>query len=417
VGFVCVEMTEVPTAGEVATDQIAANKQTKPAGFEFILQQSSFQQSTEALSVPNKKELFLSRALARIDEALISATKVIGQKRDQILEELFHDVTAPLEDDILSFCGLPFDSDHPPCYFELLAEEYQRDPKAFNKAYQSCLMLWNNLYHPILFAALFYRVVVLESSNGADGVKHMNEIRRGANRLFWIDVRRHTNRFRSIYQFLKEQIVLQSSRWIVAAIGQNALAIFGTVARFFFYYEHASKLPEFLRLSEQQLITFRLENSSAPVLQQTSLFGTTLRNCALPDVVVVEVADLLYILKDQTLLIDIITNMTVLKDIRFRDLSTLLKLQSVLYNISAPGGPFYAPRDVRVAARKTMEVLFPRGNISRTLTYLAFRLTHPYYATKSFAHFLFRWLMFWLLLIFALFWRWPKSIVRRASSD
>lgn len=47
------------------------------------------------------------------------------------------------------------------------------------------------------------------------------------------------------------------------------------------------------------------------------------------------------------------------KDIRFRDLITLIKLQAVLYNISAPGGPFYAPRDVRRAAAETMQVLFP----------------------------------------------------------
>lgn len=40
-------------------------------------------------------------------------------------------------------------------------------------------------------------------------------------------------------------------------------------------------------------------------------------------------------------------------------MATPLRIQAVLYNMSAPGGPFYAPREVRSAAYHTLKILYP----------------------------------------------------------
>lgn len=52
-------------------------------------------------------------------------------------------------------------------------------------------------------------------------------------------------------------------------------------------------------------------------------------------------------------------------------------LVAMVHDDARAGGPYYAPRSVRVAALEVLDALFPMGRRSRRLVRLVFRVLHP----------------------------------------
>lgn len=65
-----------------------------------------------------------------------------------------------------------------------------------------------------------------------------------------------------------------------------------------------------------------------------------------------------------------------------------IKLQSALYRMWRPGGPYYPSRNVRHQAREMIDLLFPGGRFVRFLVNASFRLIHQYTWPRS--------LVFWI---------------------
>ena len=51
---------------------------------------------------------------------------------------------------------------------------------------------------------------------------------------------------------------------------------------------------------------------------------------------------------------------------------------TLLFTMSQPGGPFYAPRKVRHAAVRTFDAIYPRGRRLRWLFKTATAMLHPF---------------------------------------
>lgn len=54
-----------------------------------------------------------------------------------------------------------------------------------------------------------------------------------------------------------------------------------------------------------------------------------------------------------------------------------MRLASDLYNLAAPGGPYYPPPTVQRAATAALDSLFPTGQGTRRLLRLVFRALYP----------------------------------------
>jgi hypothetical protein len=347
---------------------------------------------------------FLSRVMEHIDLTLTEASRTVGKAREQFMQSLFNDISTDIEDEVvesLQFSGVR------PCYYELLSECYRQREDAFNSAYEKCIVLWNNVYHPLIFAALFHRTVF--GPETVDSLKNINELRRGANRLFWLDLRRKTRRFYPVYRFLKEEVLLRPVvRWPYSFVEISLVEIFRVVSRFLFYYEGALAYKPFLDDVEAAKATHRSAKHEQrdTSYMASSFFSRSIMDTSLRDMFTAELASHIEVLKDETILLSYLHHCRVLQGVRYEDRMTVLKLQSLFYNLSNPGGPLYPTRQVRTVADEVCRQIFPKGFTSRRLVRIMFAMLHPWYATKDFVYqlgsvlqLLFFVLTFWIRLI------------------
>ena len=168
---------------------------------------------------------------------------------------------------------------------------------------------------------------------------------------------------------------------------RSLLALYRMIARFHLYYEPASLLPGLIAKVSQRLSDWMVRICLLCVTDLTSRFtqakggpSNSLVDQSLSDIAATEIADQLHIIKNNDVLIVFLRGCVVLKgarrlrrcavclltgihtELKFSEVATPLKLQAVLYNMSAPGGPFYAPREVRLAAYYTLKILYPVRN-------------------------------------------------------
>merc|ERR1711977_790896 len=64
-------------------------------------------------------------------------------------------------------------------------------------------------------------------------------------------------------------------------------------------------------------------------------------------------------------------------------LNTTTRVQEVLFGLSQPGGPYYAPRQVRRAAREAFGSIYPNGKCFRALLKLGTSVLHPAYSVNA----------------------------------
>jgi len=62
---------------------------------------------------------------------------------------------------------------------------------------------------------------------------------------------------------------------------------------------------------------------------------------------------------------------------------TSMRLHTVLFDYTTPGSPLYPTRNIRVAAQKTLDNVFPSGKLGRKIVNWSFRVFHPVELVKS----------------------------------
>jgi len=236
------------------------------------------------------------------------------------------------------------------------------------------------------------------------------------------------------------------------------LDFFNLLARFFFYYQKVNDLPQFIQSAQDIFSNAKCNNNNNKSKNNddttTTTTATTSTSTACGDsitsdesgnTVILASTDIsnvqnpprsrqelakisaadnfvdstirqIKLIKNEYVLVKYIQKCVHFQGLTLRD-TTQVKLQTLLYDYTSPGGPLYPPRSVRHAATESLDALFPRGKVPRRYIHLFFRLLHPYYATRSISHWLYSYVKPFLLIFGAsLEEEEDESVLRRLST-
>ncbi|EGG19985.1 hypothetical protein DFA_07099 [Cavenderia fasciculata] len=264
------------------------------------------------------------------------------------------------------------DKEQPIIYYYQLASLYlYHIPNEVDKHRHLFLTLYNNHWFFLIFSSLFY-LWLLEYRLSL--IPQVNVFIKATNRLFWHDNDCNYQRFKEVYMVIKSKL-LDGSLWsgLNEANEENSHDPNGILSRnrrlwvdfyhiitvFYFYYEDNVTVESLARFRHtlEQHYTNSVIGGNDPTLSELSI----------DDIFVRGVIRHLYQIKSEEILIKYIEYCTFFKG-------------------NKPGSPCHMPRDVRVASRQALDILFPQGSLSRHTVNLFFRLLHPYYSTGSIVH-------------------------------
>eukprot|EP00879_Flechtneria_rotunda_P004592 GHRR01004847.1.p1 GENE.GHRR01004847.1~~GHRR01004847.1.p1 ORF type:complete len:391 (+),score=116.64 GHRR01004847.1:737-1909(+) len=313
------------------------------------------------------------------------------EDREIICEEVFCDITGQL--DSVAKERLQVAKEEPVCFFEVLAPYYHQNNVAADTLLYFCKRLWGLPYLAPTFALLLHRWLLLRREAGGieQRQKHVNVLMYGSRQLFLGDVQSGIKKFAALFRFLSQEVVLAPNRQHLDELPLQAREIvLSVVAAYMPYYcphESAKQVLEDFPSPSHTLA----EGGHTPGEGADFLLG--------------EVTDTISRVRTEQGLLTYLRCLKALGGSSYlRSLKSItrLRLQSELYSLTSPGGPYYAPRSVRSAALEVLDALFPMGRHSRRLVRLVFRILHP-------AEFLGR--FFFLLLLPVRFWSWANSRV------
>jgi len=101
------------------------------------------------------------------------------------------------------------------------------------------------------------------------------------------------------------------------------------------------------------------------------------------DIVISETIKFMRSLQNSELLLSMMERFTHFKAVPCMSKVTQNKVINFFNEFAHPGGPYFAPRNLRQTSIKVMNVMFPEGKEARRVVHSAFRLLHPYYWPSS----------------------------------
>ncbi|KAK8544468.1 hypothetical protein V6N13_056247 [Hibiscus sabdariffa] len=184
---------------------------------------------------------------------------------------------------------------------------------------------------------LFSQLFEVELDDADVQLRYASALIQGATNICWIDIQSNTRRFRSLYQYLLDEVVLEPTRLNKIPM-QAQRDLYLLMSRVIFFYNSVEKLESFLKL--------------CPTFPNASLVGGA------ADILTIELADQLQKLKVEPVLLHYLGQIKALRGMELR-IATSTRLKTCLYSFTAPGGPMYPTRAVRHAAWDTLDFLFP----------------------------------------------------------
>lgn len=236
--------------------------------------------------------------------------------------------------------------------------------------------LWVHPKVSLVFAAIFYREVLLYHDPGVDDSqrrsKHVSVCLAGMRHLLWSDLHSSSRRFRGMYIFLRDEVVFSTSISVDGHVGAISdrlqVECARLVAMFSLFYSSAEEVAEII--------------SCFPNHGRDNRFGSA----NILDLFVRETLRAMAKVRAAEELTQIMAGLVDLNSrVPFGDyltLGTTLRLQELLYLLSQPGGPHYPPTVVRHAAAVTYDQLYP-GRYLRALFKMLTSILHPLYGAKA----------------------------------
>ncbi|KAL3850692.1 hypothetical protein ACJIZ3_012574 [Penstemon smallii] len=301
----------------------------------------------------------------KLQRALASATQ-----RRNLLQELFADIALEVDDrskdiifgeeDAISATDDGYVS--PVCFYDVLADHFVRVPQNGKSILDLIVQLWSQLFDSNIFSLLFHKwLFEFQLDNPEVLLRYSSALVQGATNVFWIDIQTNARRFQSLFQYLLEEVALDSDR-LKYIPSQTQRDLFLLLSRFLFFYNSVDKLESFLRHFPEFPNAFLIGGAS--------------------DIFVIELSDQLQKLKVEPVLLHYLSHIKVLQGLELR-MATSTRLKTCLYSFTSPGGPMYPTRAVRHAAWDELDFLFPVGRYPRHLISLFFRLLYPWYWPSS----------------------------------
>ncbi|GJP48008.1 hypothetical protein CLOM_g7249 [Closterium sp. NIES-68] len=246
------------------------------------------------------------------------------------------------------------------CFYEVLAQHYADSEASVAALLPLFAPLWSCVFSSQIFALLLHRWLYSSPKPHSEEIhRYTRAFMTGVEGIFWIDLQSNEQRFRPLFNFVMEHIVMDEHRFaLVPPLFQKDM--FCTVARCFFLYQSGARLPALL----------------AAASRQEALHGAT------ADIFVTELTNQLQRIKVEPVLLLFLHRSTALKGLDLRS-ATAIRLQVALHSMAVPGGPLFPTRPVRRAARSALDTLYPVGRMFRHIISFSFRILHPLYWPTS----------------------------------
>ncbi|XP_073291738.1 uncharacterized protein [Primulina huaijiensis] len=312
---------------------------------------------------------YLRALTLEIEKKLQRALASASQRRN-LLQELFADVALEVDDrakeiilgeeDAITVSDESHGS--PLCFYNVLADHFARMPENGKSILDLIVQLWSQSFASNIFSLLFHKwLFEFQLDNPVVLLRYSSALVQGATNVFWIDIQTNVRRFESFFQYLLEEVALDSER-LEKIPPQAQRDLFLLLSRVMFFYNSDDKLESFFK--------------QFPDFPNAFLVGSA------ADIFIIELADQLQKLKVEPVLLHYLSRIKVLQGLELR-LSTSTRLKTCLYSFTSPGGPMYPTRAVRHAAWDALDFLFPVGRYPRHLISLFFRLLYPWYWPSS----------------------------------
>ncbi|TYG77027.1 hypothetical protein ES288_D03G162200v1 [Gossypium darwinii] len=302
-------------------------------------------QQQEASSRP-QSSAYLNKLSLEIEKKLQRALASPSQRRN-LLQELFADIALEVDDrakDIIlsrdedAITPAEYGANGRLCFYDVLADYYIRSPDSGKPILDLIVQLWSQSFASHIFSLLFHKwLFEVQLDNAEVQLRYSSALVQGATNVFWMDIQSNTRCFQSLFQYLLDEVTLESTRLKKIPI-QAQRDLYLLLSRFIFFY-----------------------NS---------------------DILVIELADQLQKLKVEPVLLHYLSQVKILRGMELR-MATSTRLKTCLYSFTSPGGPMYPTRAVRHAAWDALDFLFPVGRYPRHLISLFFRLLYPWYWPSS----------------------------------
>ncbi|XP_022752768.1 uncharacterized protein LOC111301405 isoform X3 [Durio zibethinus] len=316
----------------------------------------------EASSRP-RSSAYLNALSQEIEKRLHRALASSSESRN-LLQELFADIALEVDDRAKDIIRSKEEVISPSeygingrlCFYDVLADYYVQVPESGKPILDLIVQLWSQLFASHIFALLFHKC--------------------GATNVFWIDVQSNTRPFQSLFQYLLDEVALDSTR-----LNKIPLQICNMEFWIFVYLRFCHLQFVIFRPSEIFTFYFQVEKLES-FLKQCPEFPNAFLVVGPADILVIELADQLQKLKVEPVLLHYLSQIKVLQGMEL-SMATSTRLKTCLYSFTSPGGPMYPTRAVRYAAWEALDLLFPVGRYPRHLISLFFRLLYPWYWPSS----------------------------------
>ncbi|KAG4206982.1 Putative K(+)-stimulated pyrophosphate-energized sodium pump [Gossypium arboreum] len=326
-------------------------------------------QQQEASSRP-QSSAYLNKLSLEIEKKLQRALASPSQRRN-LLQELFADIALEVDDrakDIIlsrdedAITPAEFGANGRLCFYDVLADYYIRSPDSGKPILDLIVQLWSQSFASHIFSLLFHKwLFEVQLDNAEVQLRYSSALVQGATNVFWMDIQSNTRCFQSLFQYLLDEVTLESTRLNKIPI-QAQRDLYLLLSRFIFFYNSVEKIESFLK--------------QCPMFPNSFLIGGP------ADILVIELADQLQKLKVEPVLLHYLSQVKILRGMELR-MATSTRLKTCLYSFTSPGGPMYPTRAVRHAAWDALDFLFPVGRYPRHLISLFFRLLYPWYWPSS----------------------------------
>ncbi|XAR60555.1 hypothetical protein NMG60_11033979 [Bertholletia excelsa] len=322
----------------------------------------------------SRTSAYLSALAQEIEKKLQRAVASPSQRRN-LLQELFADIALEVDDRardiILSGRDPIFPSEDATedrlCFYDVLADYFVWEPDNGNPILNLIVQLWSQSFASHIFSLLFHKwLFEVQLDNLEVLLRYSSALVQGATNVFWIDIQANTRRFKSLFQYLLEEVALVPER-LKKIPAQAQRDLFLLLSRFILFYNLVNRLES--------------------MLKQFPEFPTGFFIGGPADIFVTELTDQIQKLKVEPVLLHYLSQIKALRGLELR-MTTSTRLKTCLYSLTSPGGPMYPTRAVRHAAWDALDVLFPVGRYPRLLISLFFRLLYPWYWPSSCCNFI-----------------------------
>ncbi|KAL3829130.1 hypothetical protein ACJIZ3_017932 [Penstemon smallii] len=311
---------------------------------------------------------YLTALTLEIEKKLQRALASASQRRN-LLQELFADIALEVDDRAKDIIFREEDANlvadeygSAICFYDVLADHFVQLPHNGKSILDLIVQLWSQSFASNIFSLLFHKwLFEIQLDNPEVLLRYSSALVQGATNVFWIDIQSNARRFQSLFQYLLDEVALDSER-LKKIPSQTQRDLFLLLSRFMFFYNSVDKLKSFLKQFPEFPNAFLIGGAS--------------------DIFVIELADQLQKLKVEPVLLHYLSQIKVLQGLELR-MTTSTRLKTCLYSFTSPGGPMYPTRAVRHAAWEALDFLFPVGRYLRHLISLFFRLLYPWYWPSS----------------------------------